>query len=70
MGAKILKISSGNINAPFIYDVLMIDKRGEALLVRLKSRTSKLTEEKIIEYMNKEGLKKWGENLKRSIIKN
>jgi hypothetical protein len=67
--AKILKITSGDVNAPFIYDVLMIDKRGESLLVRLKSRTSKLTEEKIVEYMNKEGFKKWGENFKRSIIK-
>jgi hypothetical protein len=67
--AKILKISSGDVNAPFLYDVLMIDKRGESLLVRLKSRTSKLTEEEIVEYMNKEGFKKWGENFKRSIIK-
>jgi hypothetical protein len=68
-GAKILKIFSGDVNAPFLYDVLMIDKRGESLLVRLKSRTSKLTEEEILEYMNKEGFKKWSENFKRLIMK-
>jgi hypothetical protein len=67
--AKILKISSGDVNAPFLYDVLMIDKRGETLLVRLKSKTSKLTEEQILEFMNKEGLKKWAENFKKVLIK-